>query len=395
MSSDESHQAQTYADVVTLAVDITSPRFQAVRRSLVIFEADGLPIGQQWLEQGQYASVPEDVTARIEARRTKPRIDPPDLTTPHLTTSVIICTRDRPEPLRRCLASFALQSRRPDELIVVDNASAGTETRDVVLAAGATYVREDRPGLDFARNSGARASSGDIVLYTDDDTELHEHWIENTVAAFDMPDIVAVTGLVLPATLKSEAQWIFETEWSFGRGFDRIDYGPDFYRATRRHGCPAWIIGAGANMAFRRTIFDKIGYFDERLDVGQAGCSGDSEYWYRILAAGHVCRYEPTAVMLHHHRLDLSGLASQIFHYMRGHTAALLVQYERTGDKGNLYRAFIALPAHYTRCLAGRLTDGRTGAERFLGDQIKGALAGIWFYARSRRPRRTALRRQT
>ena len=302
MAGDQRGDAEPFGEVVTLDLDDGPPQFTATRGTLVVFAADGLPVGQQWLGAGVAAIVPGDVAARIAARRRSPPAAAPDV-----ATSVIICTRDRPEQLRRCLASFAMQTRRPDEIIVVDNASVGPQTREVVAAAGMTYLREDRPGLDFARNRGAVAAHGDIVLYTDDDTELHPRWIEHTIRAFDAPEIVAVTGLVLPAALKTEAQWIFERDWSFGRGFDRIDFGQEFYRATRAHGSPAWIIGAGANMAFRRSIFDEIGYFDERLDVGQAGCSGDSEYWYRILAAGRVCRYEPTAVMHHHHRVDRDG----------------------------------------------------------------------------------------
>ncbi|WP_241557447.1 glycosyltransferase family 2 protein [Croceibacterium ferulae] len=374
--------ALPFADIVRLPVekDLT---FTAERKTLVIFEADRLPVGQQWLEDGEAADLKHEIATRIAARRTG--------STPTLVSqpiSVVICTRDRPDELRRCLASFHDQTRMPDEIIVVDNASRDERTRAVVMAAGATYIREDRPGLDYARNSGAKAAGGEIVLYTDDDTELHECWVENTVAAFNAPEIMAVTGLVLPASLKTEAQWIFEKEWSFGRGYDQIDYGSHFFEETRRDGCPAWIIGAGANMAFRRAVFDHIGFFDERLDVGQAGCSGDSEYWYRVLAAGYVCRYEPRAVMFHHHRLEMAGLASQVYHYMRGHTAALMVQHQRTGELGNLRRLFLKLPLHYVGLLTTRLFGSSSEKQRFLGEQVRGAAAGVWFFLRNRKGHR-------
>ena len=57
-----------------------------------------------------------------------------------------------------------------------------------------------------------------------------------------------------------------------------------------------WKVGAGANMAFRRNVFDLVGLFDERLGAGAAGCSEDSEIWYRILANQLQIRYEPRAV---------------------------------------------------------------------------------------------------
>ncbi|MDT0575464.1 glycosyltransferase [Croceicoccus sp. F390] len=370
-------QTEAHADILRLDIQ-SGQRPVASRRTLVIFEADNLPVGQRWVEAGEPVVIPDDVTARVLTRRKAPQVD-----AFAGSTSVVICTRDRPDELERCLASFSRQSRTPDELIVVDNASRGERTREVVLAAHATYVREDRPGLDYARNAGARAASGDIVLYTDDDTELHPHWVANTAAAFDKPEVMGVTGLVLPAALTTKAQWIFETEWGFGRGFDPIDFGREFFLATRKDGCPAWTIGAGANMAFRRRIFDEIGFFDERLDVGQAGCSGDSEFWYRVLAAGYVCRYEPTAVMYHHHRLEMAGLASQIYFYMRGHTAALMVQYQRTGEKGNLRRAFILLPRYYLGLGFDRLTRRVSKDQHFVGKQIAGAISGIWFFARN------------
>jgi glycosyltransferase involved in cell wall biosynthesis len=167
-----------------------------------------------------------------------------------LPASVIICTRDRPDQLARCLLSFKNQTVAPTEIIVVDNAPVDERTRSVALQAGARYVREDKPGLDIARNSGAAALSCPIVVYTDDDTVLHPTWLQRMVAAFDEPAIWAVTGQVFPAELETAAQAVFEKAWGLGKGYERRDYGPAFYEQTRRRGCPVWGIGAGASMAF-------------------------------------------------------------------------------------------------------------------------------------------------
>jgi GT2 family glycosyltransferase len=301
-------------------------------------------------------------------------------------TSLIICTRDRPDALARCLSSLADQTRRPDEVLVVDNAPSDDRTRAVARAAGVGYVREPRPGLGIARNAGARAATGDIVLYTDDDVVLHPRWVERITAAFDATDIMAVTGLVLPSELETRTQQVFEKHWGFGRGFRRIDFDRDFFARHRPYGCPTWDIGAGANMAFRKTAFAEIGPFDERLGAGAAGCSEDSEYWYRALAAGWRCRYEPSAVVFHHHRRSFDALARQILAYMRGHVAALLVQFERSGHWGNLRRALIVLPARYALRWIGRLMRSRDGSDCLLGQEIRGSLAGVIFYLRAKRP---------
>jgi len=194
-----------------------------------------------------------------------------------------------------------------------------------------------------------------------------------------------VTGLVLPAELATEAQLHFETYWSFGQGYHRQDFDPARFAAHANGVFPAWNVGAGASMAFRRQVFDRVGFFDERLDVGQAGCSGDSEFWYRLLAKGYSCRYEPSSVAFHFHRRTMEGLSSQIFHYMRGHTAALLVQHERTGIAANRAQALRRMPRWYAGRLWDRLRGSSTPRDRFLKEEISGCLSGILFYYRNRR----------
>ena len=214
-------------------------------------------------------------------------------TAPHVDRLCSYLQRDRPNDLERCLASLSVQKLQPDQVIVVDNGSRDERTRVVAIAAGTIYLREDRLGLDIARNVGARHARGDIVVYTDDDVILHERWLERLVGSFDDAAIQCVTGLVLPAELRTEAQIHFEKHWGFGKGFRRVDFGKAFFDADRWYGAPVWSIGAGASMAVRRSAFASIGFFDERLDAGAAGCSGDSEYWHQILACGGICRYEP------------------------------------------------------------------------------------------------------
>jgi GT2 family glycosyltransferase len=347
-------------------------------QGLLVFWWRGRPVAHRWCTEPSAGQVDPQLLARIELeeqRATPARQD----------ASVIICTRDRPDELRRCLASLPQQTLRAREVIVVDNASRDGRTKDVALTAGAIYLREERPGLDIARNTGARRATSPIVAYTDDDVLLHPAWLERLVAAFDAPAIAAVTGLVLPAELATDAQQHFETHWSFGRGYLRQDFDAARFAAHRDSVFPAWEVGAGASMAFRREVFERIGFFDERLDVGQAGCSGDSELWYRALAAGMTCRYEPRAVAFHFHRRTLDGLAQQIHHYMRGHAAALLVQWERTGIGANGRQALLRKPRWYAGRLWQRLRGARLPQDRFLRQEVMGYLSGLVFYLRHRK----------
>ena len=267
----------------------------------------------------------------------------------------------------------------------MDNASRDGRTREVARGAGAIYLREERVGLDFARNTGARLATSEIVAYTDDDVLLHRRWLERLGASFGDRKIAAVTGLVLPAELATDAQRHFETYWGFGRGYVRQDFDTERFSSHVGDCFPAWEVGAGASMAFRREILGQAGFFDERLDVGQAGCSGDSELWYRLLAMGYTVRYEPSAVAFHFHRETMEALARQIYFYMRGHVAALLVQHERTGIAGNRSRAFSTLPRWYAHRIRRRLLGKGTAEDRLLREEVAGYLAGLVFYYRNRR----------
>jgi len=297
--------------------------------------------------------------------------------------SVVICTRNRPELLQRCLASLQRLDPPAGEILVVDNAPDDGSTRQIVQnMPGVRYVLEPAAGLNRARNAGVLAARGEIIAFTDDDVEVHRHWVGRVKQCFLDPAVAAMTGLALTAQLEHEQQMAFERHWGFNRGYCRVDYGQRFFEQYLRCGVPTWDIGAGANMAFRRESLEEAGPFDQSIGVGASGCAGDSEMWYRLLAAGFNCRYEPAAVVFHHHRVDEQTYRHQLHHYMKGHVAALLVQAERYRHPGNLYRLGVILPRYYLRQMLRRLywgiaTDGRTWFT-----EVGGCLAGIGYYLR-------------
>lgn len=299
--------------------------------------------------------------------------------------SVIICTRNRAGHLRKCLAQLQQQRYQPSEIIVVDNASAGNETRNLCSEfSNVRYVREERPGLDIARNHGVTVARSHIVAFTDDDTLPDPWWVYQIDRTFNNPAIDAMTGLVLAASLDTEAEVIFEKFWPFNRGYVQKLFDHNFFNSTLEAGPPVWEIGAGANMAFRKSIFEDTGYFDERLDVGAAGCSGDSELWYRILANGSSIMYNPLAVVHHCHRHSIRDLKKQLYNYMRGFTVAILIQYQRFGHIGNLKHLLTEIPVYYLSLL-------KRGFPRYLFQyqtlfaEMGGIFSGIFYYWRHRR----------
>jgi glycosyltransferase involved in cell wall biosynthesis len=298
--------------------------------------------------------------------------------------SIIICTKDRAADLDICLVHLKHQVCKPREIIVVDNGSSTNATEIVCRKYDVRYLREDRIGLDIARNTGVKAAKGSIVAYTDDDTLPHPHWVDQISKTFLDQTIGAMTGLVIAASLETEAEVIFEKYWPFNRGYLPKTYDRNFFNTHLKTGPPVWEIGAGANMAFRKKVFEEVGYFDERLDAGAAGCNGDSEMWYRLLAHGNVIRYNPLAVVQHKHRTSIESLKKQLHAYMRGFTVAMLIQYSNFGHRGNLKHLFAVLPAYYLSLI-------RKGFPRYpfqyrtLFSELTGVVSGVFYFLRNRR----------
>jgi cellulose synthase/poly-beta-1,6-N-acetylglucosamine synthase-like glycosyltransferase len=239
--------------------------------------------------------------------------------------------------------------------------------------------------LSIARNTGIRHSKGDLIAFTDDDAVVHPGWIGQLAGAFADPEVMAVTGLVFPAELETESQMTFEKKMGFHRGYRAITYDAEFFREQRAHGVHVWRIGAGVNMAVRRKALEDVGGFDERLGAGAAGCAEDSELWYRILARGWKCRYEPLAVVSHYHRRERKDLEQQARLYMRGHGAALLVQWARHRHRGNLMRLFVYLPAYFVRRLVGSFFSPEARRESLWSFEVHGFLSSFAYYFRNRR----------
>ncbi len=297
--------------------------------------------------------------------------------------SLVICTRNRATQLVQCLHSLESLHPKPKEIIIVDNAPSDQSTKQAVMGRNVIYELEPRPGLDIARNTGIKRASSKIIAFMDDDIYAAPNCLAEIEKTFEDPGIDAMTGLVLAAELSTEAQFLFEKEWSFNRGYTDKIFDPIFFQQTLSIGPPVWEIGAGANMAFRRNIFERVGYFDERLDVGAAGCNGDSEMWFRILSQGFCIAYNPRVVVHHQHRKTLQGLKKQLYQYMKGFTVAALIQQSQKKNAGYKRQLFKILPFWYLKLLVRGFPAYASRYSTVL-PEIRGMLAGLIYFARNR-----------
>lgn len=289
--------------------------------------------------------------------------------------SVVVCTRDRPAELARCLGSLRRLDGPAHEVLVIDNAPRDDAARQAVAATPFRYVREEAPGLDRARNRGIAEARHDLIAFTDDDVEVDPGWLGALAAAFADPRVAGVTGRVLPAAQETPAQRLFQ---QYGNGMDKGDRPRVFDGAALR---PAELlraqdVGVGANMAFRRSALEAAGGFDPALDAGTpAAGAGDLDLFHRLLRAGFRLRYEPAAIVRHHHRRDLEGLRRQIRHNGRSYGVYLL----KIWREGAVPRPAVARFAlGWGAWLAGRLVLGLAGRRRLplglLWAEARGAL---------------------
>jgi glycosyltransferase involved in cell wall biosynthesis len=226
--------------------------------------------------------------------------------------SVVVPTRDRPEQLARCLASVRASLRDGDELMVVDSASV---RRAEVAEAGGRYadvvLRAEQPGVDRARNLGWRGARHEVVLFTDDDVTVDAGWAGAFAAAFARhPDAGFVTGRI---------------EVPPGEPFPRREI------ALKRETEPQVFdrgsvvnLGHGASMATRRPVLEHVGGWDEALGAGgHFGSAPEVDLFDRILAAGWVGRYEPTALAFHEQWRDMDEIVQLDYRYGVGNGARI------------------------------------------------------------------------
>jgi O-antigen biosynthesis protein len=311
---------------------------------------------------------------------------------PHV--SVAVCSRNGAGRLAECLDALVRLDYPSDRLdvMVVDNAPSDDATRRLVESRypSIRYLVEARPGLDRARNRAILEAAGEIVAFTDDDVSVDSRWVRAMADVFASdPDVDAVTGLVVPDEIDCDAQRLFEEYGGFSRGFDRHYFRVDQIsreRAATRHG-GAGRFGTGANMAFRRKIFDRIGVFDPALDVGTpANGGGDLEMFFRVLKEGGTLVYEPSAIVRHRHRRTYEALRTQLANNGIGFYAYLVRSARAYPDERG---AFFRLGAWWfwwwnVRRLARSIVRPSEFPRDLILAEFFGSLAGLRRYSRAR-----------
>jgi GT2 family glycosyltransferase len=248
--------------------------------------------------------------------------------------SVVIPTHERPQQVVKLVHSILASEYPADrfEVIVVDNAPSGPDTAQLIWQifgehSQVRYTRKNRAGSSYARNTGIELAVGDIVVFADDDVLVDRYWLAEMARGFETSNEVGcVTGLIIPMELKTPAQQWFE---QFG-GFCKAGMARRLFSLTdHRDANPLFpynvgSYGAGASMAFRRSVLRELKGFDLALGPATLTLGGeDIDAMLRMILSGRTLLYAPAAIVHHCARREYRQLHRQIQGYGSGLAACL------------------------------------------------------------------------
>jgi glycosyltransferase involved in cell wall biosynthesis len=266
------------------------------------------------------------------------------------------------DAVRSVLAQH-VASTPPFELLVVDNNSTDN-TPEVVdrfahVDGRVRYIFEPRQGSSYGRNAGIREARAPLIAFTDDDVRAQPDWVEAIVRAFrEHPEADVVGGRVLPIWPAAPPPWLTRDHWM---PLALVDYGEAPAAITTDH--PLCLVGA--NLSFRRPVFDVVGDFAPDFQLGEHGILGsveDHEIQMRVLGTGRTVLYDPRITVrakIQSNRLDRAY--HRRWHTGHGYFYALLRSAEMERTRRGTWFGGPSVPAGGSR---PRRVGARTGKRR-------------------------------
>ena len=184
-------------------------------------------------------------------------------------------------------------------MIIDNNSSDSTESfckelSQIYPGYNWRYIKETNQGIAFARTRGAKEATGEIIAYIDDDCMAEPNWLEEIIKFYTVnTETMSTGGRIIPEYLVPAADWFGKYFWGLVGNYD---LGKSVFQMKGVR------YPSGANMHFRKTAFEKYGYFDGNLGrSGKSLMAGEEKAMYLKLINGNEKVFYLPHVIVHHH----------------------------------------------------------------------------------------------
>jgi glycosyltransferase involved in cell wall biosynthesis len=226
--------------------------------------------------------------------------------------SVIVCAHNEAQFLGACLHSLLAQSRPPDEILVINNASTDATRAVAQQIPQVRVVDEPRKGLVVARETGRQQATGEVLVYLDADCRAPLTWLERVERHFERdPDLIALSG----------PYRFYDWDW-WGRLLIRA-YDVTLAPATQllvKYILRIGTIFYGGNFAVRADALQRIGGFDTSIEFH----GEDTNVGRRLFAIGQVDLCYDCYLYTSARRYVAMGKGAVIRLYVRNFTSEIL-----------------------------------------------------------------------
>ncbi len=246
--------------------------------------------------------------------------------------SVIIVNWNGAQHLRICLPSLLSQSFTSLEIVVVDNRSSD-DSAEVAKSYSVRWLPlEENPGLAPALNRGAKIAKGDLLLFVNNDMRFDPGFVSALVKPFESDEeLFATDGMQFnwDGTARGHLAARLTDLRPKRESSAELVPGLYFYQQEKSEESPVFM-GSAACMMVRKTLFEKLEGFDDRLPLGYE----DVEICWRAWVHRQKTLYVPGAVCWHRVGSSIQSLAAERFSF-------------RGVLKGRLLLATKLLPTRY------------------------------------------------
>ena len=244
------------------------------------------------------------------------------------TFSIIVPVMNVVHTIRDLLDSLLHLDYEADklEIIIVDGNSRDV-TQEIINEYPYRLVQQEGKGLNAARNTGIKNSTGDIIAYTDGDCVVPPGWAKAIADNFK-DEWVSFVGGTLEGYDPTNPLSAYMDETFF-------HVTPEYKFRVETNTLRMLQLPAGANMAFRRSSLARIKFFDENIYYGFDDLQPVEELSFK----GFKIVLDPEVQVWHQHRSTLPSLLKQHFNYGRGGT--LLVVHKRHSQLAQWFAQFL------------------------------------------------------